>query len=73
MHIDPFAQATNHYSSSHHGQVRKAQMTSPEFPSARNYCLRFWYTMYGNDIGTVNVYAQVMLVCLYSVLCHVKK
>ncbi|XP_071123909.1 uncharacterized protein [Mytilus edulis] len=36
-----------------------SRITSPTFKPASNYCLRFWYTMFGKDVDTLNVYAKV--------------
>ncbi|XP_052778688.1 MAM and LDL-receptor class A domain-containing protein 1-like [Mya arenaria] len=60
MYIDPTLKPF-HASSSPSPDVtpRKARMTSPELPAANEYCVRFWYTMNGANIGTLNVYAQV--------------
>ncbi len=36
----------------------KARLVSERFPGMKsnvNYCLKFWYHMYGNAIGTLNV------------------
>lgn len=38
-----------------------SRLISPTFNPATNYCVRFWYTMYGKDVKTLNVYAQVLL------------
>ena len=36
----------------------KARLNSPIYPkSTSSSCLKFWYHMYGNLMGTLNVYA----------------
>ena len=39
-------------------QGDKALLTSEEFfrTSSSGRCIKFWYNMYGNSIGTLNVY-----------------
>lgn len=36
----------------------KAHYESPSVTATSPKCLRFWYHMYGADIGTLNVYAR---------------
>ncbi|XP_053377463.1 MAM and LDL-receptor class A domain-containing protein 2-like [Mercenaria mercenaria] len=60
MFIDPSqkpAYSSSSSSSSH--PYRYARIISPTLPSAHQYCVRFWYTMFGTDIGRLRVYAQV--------------
>ena len=60
MYIDPYRNPKYHSSSSsYHAPIRRATVTSPEFQPANAYCVRFWYTLYGPDIQTLNVYAKV--------------
>jgi len=40
------------------GQNGKARLLSPSFPGSTTRCLQFWYNMYGNNMGTFNVYAK---------------
>ncbi|XP_052076434.1 mannose-binding protein C-like isoform X2 [Mytilus californianus] len=47
-----------------------SRLISPTFNPASNYCVRFWYTMYGKDVKTLNVYAQVHGGLGYPVLTH---
>ena len=69
MYIDPYHDPPyNSYSSSTHYRSRSATMTSPEFPPAQEYCIRFWYTLYGTNIGTFKVYAKVQYYIL--LYCH---
>ena len=38
----------------------KARFLSPNYtPVKGGQCLQFWYHMYGNDIGTLNVYIKI--------------
>ena len=39
----------------------KAQLLSPSYPSTSGKCLRFWYHMYGSDIGTLNIRIKRMV------------
>ena len=52
-----------------------AELLSPTVDVSREgLCLRFWYNMYGNDMGTLLVYARVGLTLSTSlgiVLCLV--
>ncbi|WAR04741.1 MLRP2-like protein, partial [Mya arenaria] len=59
MYIDPTLKPYYKSSSSSHVPQRKARITTPQLPAANEYCVRFWYTMIGVDIGTLKVYAQV--------------
>ena len=35
-------------------------MTGPDLPpSARGYCVYFWYNMYGRDVETLEMHAKV--------------
>ncbi|XP_071956933.1 MAM and LDL-receptor class A domain-containing protein 1-like [Antedon mediterranea] len=36
-----------------------ARLDSPVYPKTDGKCLQFWYHMYGQDIGTINVYRRV--------------
>ncbi|CAC5387223.1 unnamed protein product [Mytilus coruscus] len=47
-----------------------SRLISPTFNPAPNYCVRFWYTMYGKDVKTLNVYAQVHGGLGYPVFTH---
>ncbi|KAM7379552.1 hypothetical protein PAMP_005098 [Pampus punctatissimus] len=40
----------------HTGQ--KAQMFSPLYPAGKGACVQLWYHMYGEGMGTLNVYQQ---------------
>ena len=40
-------------------QGDKARLMSPTYTDNSAICVQFWYHMYGNGIGTLNVYAQV--------------
>jgi hypothetical protein len=42
-------------------QTTTARLTSQSFYQAPHYCIRFWYTMYGSDVKTFNVYAKVCM------------
>ena len=42
-------------------QTTTARLTSQSFYPAPHYCIRFWYTMYGSDVKTFNVYAKVCM------------
>ena len=44
----------------HSAGTTTGRITSPTFPPAPNYCIRFWYTMYGKDVDALNVYAKVI-------------
>ena len=50
-------------------QGQKARLLSPAYTDNSDICVKFWYHMYGNGIGTLNVYAMVgyrhILVDLY--------
>ena len=46
-------------SQSTHHSVTTVSMTSPLYPPAPGYCLRFWYNMYGRDVIDLHVYAKV--------------
>ena len=59
MYIDPTVKPAYSSSTNTGHSARKARMTSPEFPVASEYCVRFWYTMFGTDVGSLKVYAQV--------------
>lgn len=51
-----------------------ARLISPLYQDNQAVCLSFWYHMYGNGIGTLNVYAQVrtnMRFCV-SAVCNIK-
>ncbi|XP_033751986.1 MAM and LDL-receptor class A domain-containing protein 1-like [Pecten maximus] len=37
-------------------QGDKANLRSPSYPASQQKCLTFWYHMYGQDIGTLNIY-----------------
>ncbi|XP_067663627.1 uncharacterized protein [Haliotis asinina] len=39
--------------------IAYATAESPEFVPSPNYCIKFWYNMYGKDINDLNVYAKV--------------
>ena len=39
-------------------QGSKARLLSPRYPATRGSCLQFWYHMYGQTIGTLNVYTR---------------
>ena len=42
------------------GRGDKARLTSQSYTAVKGgQCFRFWYHMYGNDIGTLNVYVKV--------------
>ena len=36
----------------------KARLISVKYKSTRTQCLRFWYNMNGQNIGTLNVYVK---------------
>lgn len=60
MYIDPSKNPPYGSSSSSASHPnREAVITSPTFLPANQYCVRFWYTMYGSDVGKLRVYAQV--------------
>ena len=40
-------------------QGQKAQLATPSYTDNTDVCVTFWYHMYGNGIGTLNVYAMV--------------
>ena len=40
-------------------QGQKARLLSPAYTDNSDICVKFWYHMYGNGIGTLNVYAMV--------------
>ena len=40
-------------------QGDKARLFSPTYPAVKGgQCFQFWYHMYGQDIGTLNVYVK---------------
>lgn len=40
-------------------QGDKARLISPTYPAVKGgQCFQFWYHMYGQDIGTLNVYVK---------------
>lgn len=39
-------------------QGDKARLASKTYPATNGMCLSFWYHMYGNSIGTLNVYTS---------------
>lgn len=41
-----------------HRPNQKARLTSPTYPGSTTKCLKFWYNMYGSDVGTFNVYVK---------------
>lgn len=43
-------------SSSHYTYIRLA---SPTLKRSDNYCIKFWYNMYGVDVKALNVYAKI--------------
>ena len=46
-------------------QGQKARLLSPSYTDNSDICVQFWYHMYGDGIGTLNVYAQVSIrLCL---------
>ncbi|OWF37289.1 Enteropeptidase [Mizuhopecten yessoensis] len=53
MSMDPQTQT----SSSQH--TRHFRLVSPIMKSANNYCIKFWYNMYGTDVKDLKVYAKV--------------
>ena len=40
-------------------QGDKARLMSPTYTDSTAICVKFWYHMYGNGVGTLNVYAMV--------------
>ncbi|KAL2097653.1 hypothetical protein ACEWY4_006860 [Coilia grayii] len=38
--------------------ANRAKMASPAFPSGKGKCLQFWYHMFGQGMGTLNVYQE---------------
>lgn len=56
---------TGHYmyteSSAPRRRGDKAWLLSPAYPSTIGSCLQFYYHMYGAQIGTLNVYLQVII------------
>ena len=67
MFIDPSSKpAYSSSSSSAAHPYRYARMSTPTLPPANQYCVRFWYTMLGSDIGTLQVYAQVSTQMLWT-------
>ena len=42
-------------------QGQKARLLSPSYTDNSDICVQFWYHMYGDGIGTLNVYAQVCI------------
>lgn len=59
IYIDPQSKAGSNSGSS--TTPRLARITSTEFPPAPEYCVKFWYTLYGSNTGNLKVYAQVNL------------
>lgn len=48
--------------------TKTSRIISPTFDAAPNYCVRFWYTLYGNDVKNFNVYIKVQYHSLESIL-----
>ncbi|KAK3099537.1 hypothetical protein FSP39_005990 [Pinctada imbricata] len=55
MMADAYYQSQHSSSSS----VYDTFLTSKTFKPATNYCLRFWYNMYGRDIRPINVFVKI--------------
>ena len=47
MYIDAAAQT----------ELLKARLVSPAQPKTSGHCIHFYYNVYGDDIGALNVYA----------------
>ncbi|XP_060083139.1 MAM and LDL-receptor class A domain-containing protein 1-like [Ylistrum balloti] len=41
------------------GHTRIFRLDSPSMKSSQNYCIKFWYNMYGSDVQNLNVYAKI--------------
>lgn len=54
-----YAALRTHDTSKYSAGKTTGRITSPTFQPASNYCVRFWYTLYGKDVDTLNVYAKV--------------
>ena len=47
-----------YFQGSRAGPNVKSRLMTPTYPGSSTRCAKFWYNMYGANMGTLNVYAK---------------